>query len=387
MIVHLCSDNNLIDHCVINTFEKHNPKKNIYLIISFYKTLSFVKKTEQVTILDPSDIEILNICNKASAVIVHGMTREKAVWIPTINKNVNVLWSCWGSDFYGLKQFREKKINIYENFTNQIKNKKNPNSLIKKIKYRFLFVFLTYCQIRHTYPPLFDSLEKAFKRIDFLSTVISTEFNLIKDTLPELKNAQYLDFSYGDIKYLLGPFYNKEYSLGKNIMIGHSGSISNNHIDTLLFLKNLNISNKIICPLSYGEDYIKSIIKKKGSELFGDNFEPLTIFLPLDKYIKIISSCSVMIMNQRRQEAVGNIVIGLYLGMRIFLNNKNPVFCFLKQNGFIVFDFYNDFTNSSKHTSPLTSSEREINRNALEKIWGKEIVEKQISSTIRTLLN
>jgi len=384
MIVHLCSDNSFIDYCVIDTFNKLS-SNNIYIVISINKKLSYIKQKDQVLILDPSDIKILNLCNNASAVIVHGMTREKSVWISSINKNVNILWSCFGADFYGLKEFKAKNYNLYEKATLEINNKNKTSFYFSKLKYRFLFIFLTYFKLRKSYPPLLKNLEKAFNRIDYIATVMPNEYPLIKKTISSLRNPKYLDFSYGDLNFLLGPFYKKEYQLGNKIIVGNSCSLTNNHIDAFMHIKAKGITNTILCPLSYGNETIKAIIISKGNEIFKDNFKYLDKFIPLDQYIKIIISCNVMIMNHRRQEAVGNILLGLYLGMRVFINSKSPVYSFLKEKSIIIYGFYDDFENTTACLSPLKKSEHDHNKKIIENIWGDSTVKKKILSTIKTL--
>lgn len=386
MIVHLCSnDSKFIDTCVIDVFNELNPNNNTFIVIPNKKNRNPIKKTDQVIFLAKNDEEILKLCNQANAVIIHAMRRDKAIWISKINKNVKVLWCCWGIDFYSLNNFERVNNKIYEPETQKLFNGSFHNTIFKKIKYYLPFFSKVYNQLRKIHPLIYRELDKAFYRINFVSTIIPTEYNIIKKTLPLNDKVSYVDFSYGNTELLFPHFYNKEYALGNKILLGNSSTYSNNHLDALIHLKKQNITNQIICPLNYGNEKIGKIITEKGKELFGNNFETLNTFLPLEEYVQYTTSCSVMIMNMKRQQAAGTILLGLYLGMRVYLNIKNPIFSFLKEKGVIVFDFYSDFTNTEECLSTLPISERDYNRNILEKIWGKEVVEKQIKLLIKEL--
>lgn len=387
MIVHLCSDETFIDDCVIEVFNRLYPEKNIYIVISKNKDLVYVKQKEQVTHLHPNDDKILTLCNQSSAVIVHLMNQDKAFWVAKIKKEVNILWYCWGIDFYNLSEFESSNFGIYEPFTKKSFEQIYYNSFFKKFKHQLSFVRFIYFGLKKNFSIFYNTLDKAFNRIDFVSSVIPSEFKLIQKTLPLKKNVHYLDFRYGSTKMLLGVFYKKEFELGTKILLGNSCAFTNNHLDVFSHLKKLNITSQIICPLSYGNLHNREIVEKKGSDLFADNFEALKNYLPLEEYVKITTSCCVMIMNHRRQESVGNILLGLYLGMRVFLNSKSPVYHYFKVQGIILFDFYVDFKNTPTCLSPLNTNERNQNRAILEKLWSKEVVEQQILTVINMLTN
>lgn len=387
MIVHLCSDETFIDDCVIDVFNRLHPNKNTYIVISKNNHLVYVKQKEQVIVLHPNDDKILTLCNQATAVIVHLMTAEKAFWVAKIKKEVKVFWYCWGIDFYTLNEFKSSHFSIYEPITKKNVEQINYNTFFKKVKLHLPFVRFIYFKLKKNIPIFYKTLDKAFNRADYVSTIVAPEYALIKKTLPLKKSAQYLDFKYGSMEMLLGIFYNKEFELGNKILLGNSCAFTNNHLDALAHLKKLEVNSQIICPLSYGNFDNGEVVEKKGNELFAANFEALKNYFPLEEYVKITTSCCIMIMNNRRQEAAGNILLGLYLGMRVFLNSKSPILSYFKEQGLIIFDFYADFENTPACLSPLTTIERNHNRTILEKLWGKEVVEQQILTAINILTN
>lgn len=53
--------------------------------------------------------------------------------------------------------------------------------------------------------------------------------------------------------------------------------------------------------------------------MFGKNFIPLLDFMPYDQYLKVYDSVNVAIFNIERQCAVGNIILAIWDGVKVFL--------------------------------------------------------------------
>lgn len=128
------------------------------------------------------------------------------------------------------------------------------------------------------------------------------------------------------------------------IQVGNSADPSNNHIEIFEKLHSLNLKNiRIICPLSYGnKEYAESIVIR-GKELFGNNFEPLLNFLPIDKYLEILSNIDIAIFNHNRQQAVGNITTLLGLGKKVYIRDDITTWLFCKEHGLKVYSINNEF--------------------------------------------
>lgn len=126
---------------------------------------------------------------------------------------------------------------------------------------------------------------------------------------------------------------------GKNILLGNSGSPSNNHIEALERLahyKGLEI--RIICPLSYGgtEEYIDSVIRK-GHELFGEKFVPLKEFIDPEAYSLLLYNTDIAVMNHDRQQGMGNIFPLLFIGRKVYMKSGTTSYNFLKSLGCVIF--------------------------------------------------
>jgi dTDP-N-acetylfucosamine:lipid II N-acetylfucosaminyltransferase len=227
------------------------------------------------------------------------------------------------------------------------------------------------------------SFYTAVNLMDIVVPIIPTEYKLAKKINP---NLIFAPFTYGCLEDILGVNFDKNVSESKNILVGNSGDSSNNHLDIFIKLSKLNLKDKkVFVPLSYGgsKDYINYIIKK-GKELLGSNFFPITSFMSRDEYNEILLSCDTLIFNHIRQQGVGNIITLGYLGAKIYLNKKSPVFEYYKSQEIIIFNT-NDLTNKSLDYK-LTESDLIQNRKQFLKLYSKKSVQIKVNQLF-TILN
>jgi hypothetical protein len=210
--------------------------------------------------------------------------------------------------------------------------------------------------------------------IEFISTVLPYEFEIIKKEFN--LTAKYIDYNYSVNKF------NSDLSmpLGDSILIGNSATLSNNHLDIFDIIKNTN--SKMIVPLSYGaygyQDYKERVIYQ-GNKLFKDNFHAIKSFLPIQEYDKILMSCNTMIMYHIRQQALGNIYMALYLGMRVFLNKKSITYKYMNDIGMIIFELEKDFDLVGIE---LNKNQKDINKELVIKLQGEETIVRKIKSIV-----
>jgi hypothetical protein len=97
-------------------------------------------------------------------------------------------------------------------------------------------------------------------------------------------------------------------------------------------------SRKILCPLSYGNTAYGDLVGAFGSRTYGESFVPLRTYLSTVAYVDALRSCSIAAMNHVRQQGLGNIIMMLWNGARIFLNHESPVISELGSLGIKTFD-------------------------------------------------
>ena len=211
--------------------------------------------------------------------------------------------------------------------------------------------------------------------VNYVITVLPYEFKIIKKEFGLI--AKYLDYNYGVNKFNRFP----NVSLGNSILIGNSATSANNHLDIFDIIKNTN--SKMIVPLSYGaygyQDYKERVIYQ-GNKLFKDNFHAIKSFLPIQEYDKILMSCNTMIMYHIRQQALGNIYMALYLGMRVFLNKKSITYKYMNDIGMIIFELEKDFDLVGIE---LNKNQKDINKELVIKLQGEEAINRKIKGIIQ----
>ena len=137
----------------------------------------------------------------------------------------------------------------------------------------------------------------------------------------------------------------KEYDIkerennGINIQVGNSADPTNNHLKILEKLFQYKEEDiRIYVPLSYGDQDYANAVVKKGKELFGDKFIPMTEFIPFEKYLEFLGEVRIAVFAHDRQQAMGNIITLLGLGKKVYLNSNTVQWNFFTKHQIEVYD-------------------------------------------------
>ena len=196
------------------------------------------------------------------------------------------------------------------------------------------------------------------------------------------QKKRFFDFWYYPLEQILD--VTSEISTEKKyIIIGNSGFKSGNHLDVFDKIKNYSLQDiEIVVPLNYGQpNYIQEIMAE-GKKDFNETFKPLLDFMPLADYNTILESVGVAILNNKRQQAVGNTIALLWFGAKVFLSHKNPFYHYLKRIGVLVYCYETELT--EKSISQFLSLEQiehnrkmlfqELNKNHLAELLKNQII-------------
>ncbi len=92
---------------------------------------------------------------------------------------------------------------------------------------------------------------------------------------------------------------------------------------------------RVVVPLTYGDAAYSRVIAEEGRVRFGERFVPLLDFVPRPEYERLLLSCGHVVMDQRRQQAVGNVLAALWRGASVYMNDTT-FFRALRRMGFDV---------------------------------------------------
>ena len=384
-ILHCVTDDKFIDSMIDLTQTFWEGCYHEYVFIYNKSKIEFKYIHKKELIKQIKDHEIIDYIQQQhfNVVILHNLYSIPYYDLVKIPFGIKVVWFAWGFDIYLstynlLRPLINKK--LYYNKTKRYRIDKT--NMLKHNLFMFISRLLKLCH--------YKQLKKAIGRIDYFSGVIPEEYDLIvSDKHNKHFRAKPLLFSYNSS---IG-MYNEEninnpIVSGYDIQVGNSGDPSNNHIDIMDELKRLNLQNKrVYCPISYsGTEYYCEKIRKHGEKLFGECFFPLTTFIPLSEYKKIISSTRYAIFAMERQQAMGNILIGLWEGRMVFLSENNPAYLSLKNKGYVIYTIQHDLDKIERNEI-INDEELLINRKLLIKDYSTESEIKKAKDIIKILAN
>jgi len=373
MILHIAPDEKFID-MGFRVFEEVYQGNNKLVLVST-KDIKFVK-TKPSKKLHPNELKKKNFLEyiaQFDAVILHSLFSLK-IKIP---KNIPVAWVGFGFDYYGLICDRDDLL-----LPDTLKTSIKVMNKTQKIKN----IIKDTDTLNYIYSIIFGiaNKKKIINQIKFFAPVLNSEYEKIC-----LKNKWFspdlIDWNYGTLEDDLIKGFEGRVVKGQNVLIGNSARYTNNHVDIFPLLKSLNC-NKFIFPLSYGYSEYQSELINLGNVHLEDRFMPLTSFMPMEEYTNILLSCSYVIMNHLRQEALGTIVVMLYLGAKVFLREKNPIYSFFKSEGVKIYSIEELEKKNELLNVPLSFDFLMSNRAVLKKHWSRKIIHKKTKKFITKLV-
>lgn len=327
MKLHLVNDEKIINR-TIDVFEEVFPGENLFVVTNCASSFKWVKKRTNVLsrgefLKRKGDISI-------SSIYIHLLNRRKMDLIDGLSlEGISVFWIIWGMDLYN-KLLAPKGFKMIDSST----------AYYKRTHCGWSWLWHSFKE-RKRKRESGRAIRFIRDKVDYIVTdTTDNDYWYLLKYYPELQDKPWKDFFYYPLDVVLGPDLMKSKVTGADIMIGNSASATNNHEYVMKILSRLRIGERrVVVPLSYSgrKDYIASVVQV-GKELLGDNFTPLQNFMPLEEYNKLQSGIRVALFGNWRQEAIGNIIVALYLGAKVFLSAINPVYEWAQSHGLTVFE-------------------------------------------------
>lgn len=363
--LHLMLDEKFIDYFIRIT-EEIEPDRNRYIVYLSRdnKSIEYVKdpRVEMRFWKNDSFVEVFQSVDDFDKIFIHNLSREMVTFINKVSKKstVKIFWVIWGLDL-----FRPTFLYwtfLYDKYTRHFLLKNYP--LIKYLPLRFAeFVFLKTTKFLRFIE--YKQRKKAISRIDYCMHWNRRDLDLLQPNYTH--TMTHLEYNYFNISVnidkieQLRSVKTQEEGRGCHLLIGNSALPTNNHLDVFLLLKKqISISDYTFhSVLSYGPEKYQKFVVEKGREILGKNFKPVTDFMPIEEFFKMLKKVNAGVFANNRTQAGGNILSLLLLGKKVFLKKENTVYQMYKSRGAHIFSL--EELNDKELKEPLSQDQIEDN--------------------------
>lgn len=348
MILHLVDDHLATNSC-LRIFEDELPGENIVLVFSKYFGYSV---NNGISLIENNVLDVVRGIDfsRIDYVIVSYLSRKKIRFIKSfIPKDIPIIWWTYGNDLY----VNFLKIRGFKAFYS------NPDGYGRfgKLALPFLSVsrFFANFYYRHL------QNKYVIRRLVGFVPCVQPEYDLLR---------QYVRKDFAPIR--IHPFgasfkFDGRFTQGIDIALGHSASISDNHLYALKLLKNLDLGDsELYLTLSYSNRIPKYTeeVKKRFKAYYGDKVHFIESLMSKEDYFQSQFRYKAMILSSWRQEALDNIYTCLQIGVRLILSEKGILYKYLRDYGFKVYSL--ERITQEEFDAPLPLQERIHNQQLFE---------------------
>lgn len=361
-ILHLIVDHQVIER-TLGIYEKVFPGSNDVLLFPMFnenreiKHLDHYKSSKYVKVGEGKKTALQVNFSEYTYLVAHYLTMDMISFIKEAPPSIHFTWEIYGWDLYNqfltLKGFDLTSI-----------------STARFEKYGYLKKYL---------PNLFDlALYATGHNVNFTHQKRAA-FDYICSRVNSLQYCCYYDAKYVEqyanrsinsyeifnysLKTVLGDLIDTPFFEGTDILIGNSASFTNNHMYIYKYIKDVQVNNdtRLIIPLSYGgpAKYVNDV-KTLYSNKWPDKVDTLLDYMPLHEYNKMFLRLRCMILSAWRQESQGTAIMGFYLGIKVFMSERSPLYRWFKDCGFIVYSL--EKSSESDYSRGLNEEEKLHNR-------------------------
>lgn len=384
--LHICQDEKFINSAY-KQFEELYPEKNDFYIYGCNKKeTKHIQLNENFHFVDSLSDTFKNIPENC-IVIFHSLPDLVIENLYLLPKSVKTVWFQFGFEVYEDKNLYSEN-QLLDTITKKYFSINAPHENWKdKIKTNiFPFIRIFKKDLYYTYGEIASQKRKSkikhLERINFWGTSFEEEAINLSKTLGYQR--PFFNFTYYPIEKIIDTELN--FSPDKKfIMIGHSGFPNGNHLDVISKIKNYQLGEtQLIIPFSYGVtkyiNEVKPLLLKVRSDI-----KFIEDFMPLEDYNKILEGVKIAILNNRRQQAIGNIIALLYMGAKVFLSKKNTYYHFLKRNNIIVYCYEKDL-NEKTINMGLNFEEIEHNRKILFSLYNSKQLQSELQNSVTKVI-
>lgn len=361
MNLHLLYDNNYSQWFIESVEQFFPDTKNRYIVFNSYSQQVGKAKyvSHELAEVLPILLRVQTNLNEqidlkeTKNIIIHFFEEGLKRHICSLPSHIKVKWIVWGAEtFVPIGNYTKAQLDTFSyNHYNVFQYKKEW----KKGLRIFLSNYKNY--IFQNNPFILNWLHAkrkiAIERIDEICTFLEGDYDLIIKNYKPKKEIPFRLFHYQYLgKHLTKDKINTTDS--SLIQIGHNATPFNNQHEILAKLATIEgKAFDILLPLSYGDTIFAEKLLQKAESYKNLKLQAVKEMLPLEKYIEMLSEVKVHIFNNKRQEAMGNIIACVAQGKKVYLSEQNTAFDFFKKIGCKVFSIEQDLEKDAANGSLL----------------------------------
>lgn len=369
MNLHLMTDEKFIDGFIRDWEEHDPPEQNVYVVRDRARRseLRHVQHPRAVCSLwgSPECEELVGNPGRYRRIFVHYLSAELFGYVARIPSGVQVLWCFWGGDFYFPPALYASS--SYDGETQRLLAERRSGGVRGLAK-----------SLRHWQHDLrwYAKKRAALLRVDFMLHWNVLDYDVV--TRETGWQARFLPFDYDggllveDSPTEGAPDRWQHLDDRPVVLLGNSGTPSNNHLSVLRRLRDLGLPDgvAVVCPLAYGDPRYVDDICNAGRNLLGETFQGIRTFMPLADYRALLDRVAVGIMNHARTQAGSNVIGLLCRGKRVFMNEHSTLYKLLSIGDTLVSPF--DAVRDARSLFEPTDADDVANtRHFLDRRFGK----------------
>lgn len=366
MILHILTNEKFTEY-VVKQFSAPEMQSDFVLIPSNHGKDCQVNDMTHLRVVHYPSKEFSNLLSTLgnySGIILHGLFwRFDEDILRAVPDNVKVAWMFWGGEIYSRTELFDSFLAPITRLLYRLHNKKKRKVV--------------------------DSWQlpiDLYNKIDYCLTSIDEEYVYAKQFL-QSDHLKLIWYNYYSIEDTIGVLVSERCS-GHNVLFCNSAAEKNNMFDAAIKLslpwnKKKLRGKKILMPLSYGAPWVRNVMIRLGKILFGNRFVPIIDYLPREDYNKLMLSCDTLFLPYLQPAAQGNILTGLWLGMRVYLSKYSMAYLHFKRIGAQIFTIESDLKKYG--LTPISKSELEINRKVLKQWYGNEYMMQCVQNVVQNL--
>lgn len=374
MNLHISYDEKFLDPFIVNA-ENYTNSKNVYIVITKEDQLKHVKTKNVITCkpeLNRVELAISSLDDFERAYFHSFSELFSDISRSPILRSANKYLLFYGFEVFGLKKYEldfylpKTKTYIKKNKSIYFTPKLNPLALRREV--------INYSHYNRLKKQLDDKTISALKEFDFVGHFIEED---VKEYIqPIAPNIQWINWNFFGKNVGVDRQFNQNDSSINKLLIGNSASPFNNHIEALEYLSDAGVKLEIMVPLSYSgsENYINKVVDL-GTKQFKDNFLPLTDFLPMKEYYKLMQGVKAAVFFNLRSQAAGNILWLLTHNIPVFMLEQNNLYKMLTRSRIVVYSIERDLKPFLNDSSDFTAHLE--NEKGIEEVFGEKAMKRK----------